>query len=39
MDTQKINNEIKEKLNGEYTDLYDENRNLTGEKVFREKTK
>ena len=24
-------------LNGEYTDLYDENRNLTGEKVFREK--
>lgn len=29
---------IKEKtLNGEYTDLYDENRILTGEKVFREK--
>lgn len=24
-------------LNGEYTDLYDENRNLTGEKVFRKK--
>ena len=31
---------IKERtLNGEYTDLYDENRNLTGEKVFREKGK
>lgn len=33
-------NVIKEKtLNGEFTDLYDENKKLTGEKVFREKGK
>ena len=37
IELEKYNEEIREKLNGEYTDLYDENRNLTGEKVFREK--
>ena len=28
-----------EKIRGEYVDLYDENKNLTGEKIFREKGK
>lgn len=38
-DIELINKYLVKIINGEYTDLYDENKNLTGEKVFREKGK